>query len=300
MDMMNSKQIKTQHGNMTLLTTYYYYIEDSIIKIYKTTLEYLYPSKKAIEQNYGEFEIVTEDDYTENNGFWTGGKNLLTSIKTSLYVPRINYSSEELENLGYKPLIQNDYFKENVWNCMIYSDNRKYDVLSELIDYWKIKKVNIHIISGPYEHIEYELSTQFTSDLPSDVDVTFHTTYLHEFDKESLLTFIRNNEKEFKFWKRANEEINLTILNQPKFEVDSEVYTEIVGDKKNLIVFESEIERFNRFIDYIIIPSREICRFGHVVRTKYPQINNDDETYAVYSHSDCDALTRQLNYIRLW
>lgn len=300
MDIANSKQTKTHSDGQTILTTYYYYIEDSIIKIYKSTIEYLYPPAKPIrDQEYGEFEIVESTDYEESSSMWFG-RNLMTSIRTSLYVPKIDYTYEELENLGYKPLSENQYFKDSIWNCMIYSDNRKYDVLLELINIWKLDKLNIHIISGPIEHNEYELFTDFSRDLPTDMEVTFHNTYLHSFDKKSLLDFIRNNPKEFKFWKTENDTINITILNCPEFEIDSEIYTEIVGDKKNLIVFDENIDRFNLFTDYISIPSRLISKCAEVTKTKYPMINNDSDMYAVYSHSDCDSLARQLNYLRLW
>jgi hypothetical protein len=300
MDIANSKQIKTQSDGLTILTTYFYYIEDSIIRVYKTTIEYLYPPiKPKYEQSYGEFEIIEPTDYEENNSMWFG-HNLMTSIRNSLYVPTIDYTYEELENLGYKPLSENQYFKDTIWNCMIYSDNRKFEILLELINIWKLNKINIHIISGPYEHNEFELFTQLSNDMPCDTEVTFHNTYLHDFNKESLLNFIRKNPKEFKFWKTDGDRINLTVLNCPQFEVDSEIYTEIVGDKKNLIVFDDNLDRFNIFMDYVAVPSKHITKCAEVTNTKYPMINTDNDMYAVYSHSDCDSLARQLNYLRLW
>jgi hypothetical protein len=298
MDMISSIQTKTEHNGIVSLTTYYYYLENSIIKIYNTTIEYLYPTKLESIQLPGEFEIVNYDDYESENTLWYG-RTLITSIKNSLYIPRIDYSAKELENIGYAPLLYNNYFGQSIWNCLIYSDNRKYDLLLEFINIWKLKKINIHYISGSFENNEYDLFAKFSEDLTINTNVTFHTTYLDKFDKQSFIDFIKNYKTEFKFSKKHSDTINITILNNPEFDVDSEIYTEISGDKKNIIIFDKNISNFNRFIDYVCLPSSMITKFGESINTQYPLINNSEDMYAIYSHSDCDSLARQLNYIRL-
>jgi hypothetical protein len=298
----NIIQHKTFRDGLIVLTTYYYYIEDSIINIYKSTIEYLNSGnqKEIITQKYGEFDIIKKEDYMTNdeNSFWMGSSIMLKSLKDSIYKPRIEYTPELLSELGYKPLTGNQEFKRQPWNCFIYSDNFKYEMLHEMIDIWNLKKINIHIISGPYEHEEYDLFSQFNSSFVSDIDVTFHNTHLHKFDKDSVTEFINKNPKEFKFWKEKKDTTHLVVLNQPDFEIDAELYSTIANDNQRVIIFEKDLERCNKFVEYIAIPSIFINRYNRLFKQNYPTINSDN-MYTIYVQKEYESILADMSYLRL-
>jgi hypothetical protein len=300
----NIIQHKTFRDGLVVLTTYYYYIEDSIINIYKSTIEYLKGGKEhkteIITQRYGDFDIIKKEDYMikDENSFWLGSSIMLKTLKESIYKPRIEYTPELLADLGYKPLSGNEGFKKQPWNCFIYADKSKYEMLHEIIDIWNLKKINIHIISGPYEHDEYDLFSQFNNSFASNVDVTFHNTHLHKFDKNSTIEFINKNPKEFKFWKEKTDIAHLVVLNQPDFEIDAEVYANIANDNQRIIIFEKDLERCNKFVEYVAIPSIFIKRYNDIFKQNYPTINSDN-IYVIYVQKEYETMLVDMNYLRL-
>jgi hypothetical protein len=300
----NKIQRKTFIEGLVILTTYYYYIEDSIINIYKSTIEYLKGDKesdvKCFSQEFGDFDIIKREDYiTENeNSFWLGSSIILKSLKESIYKPRIEYTPELLADFGYKPLSGNEGFKKQPCNCFIYADKSKYEMLNEIINIWNLKKINIHIISGPYQHEEYNLFSHFNSSFTSSIDVTFHNTHLHKFDKESVIEFINKNPKEFKFWKYKTDTAHLVVLNEPDFEIDAEVYATIANDNQRLIIFEKDLEKCNKFVEYVSIPSIFINKYNEIFKQNYPTINSDD-IYVIYVQKEYESMLTDMSYLRL-
>jgi len=297
----NTIQQKTFRDGLTVIITYYYYVEDSIINIYKSTVEYLKGYKNNnIKQESNEFDIIKREDYLteDENSFWLGSSIMFKSLKNSIYRPHIEYTPEQLSKLGYKPLNENQNFKKQPWNCFIHSNNTKYEILSEPINIWNLKKINIHIISGPYEHNEYDLFSQFNNAFASNIDVTFHNTHLHKFDKESVIEFINKNPKEFKFWKEKLDTAHLVVLNEPSFEIDAEVYATIANDNQRIVIFDKDLEKCNKFVEYVCIPSMFIDKYNKLFKQNYPTINSSD-IYTVYIQKEYESLLTELNFIRL-
>lgn len=300
-DSSNIIQRKTVINGYVALINYYYIIEDSIVNIYKTTVDYLYPKPvyKSI-QGFGEFVIINTDDQDDQddnniNNRWFN-RNLMQSIRRSIYFPKYEYSEEELEKIGYKSIVKNIHFKENKWNCYIYSDKHKYNILSEFIDMWKIKKINIHLVSGLYDPDEYELFSDFNIEMSLTPNTTFHNTHLHDFNKESVLDFMQKNESN-KLW-QEKDVINLTIINNPQFEIDSDIYNQLTKNGNMFIVFDINLKHFNKFMDYATIPATHITELCKINGNLYPPIHTSDDLYVVYSNPEYDSLVRQLNYIR--
>lgn len=291
---------KTIRYGYAILINYYYYIEDSIIKIIKTTFEYLHPSTYEYTSNeeFGDYVVVNVDDKLSPPPQQWINNNLLTSIRESIYIPSNEYTSEQLIELGYKPIATNENFKANLWNCYIYSDHRKYEILSEFIDLWDIKKLNIHLISGPYNEDEYQLFKDFNTDMSFTPNVQFHSTHLHDFTKDELIEFIKNNENNEAWKKKDSDRVHITILNEPNFEVDAELFNILTKERRIFIVNDTDYDRFNKFMEYVCVPGKMIKQFCEISRNNYPFLKTNDDIYALYSHPDFDSLAKQMNYIR--
>ena len=300
----NSIQHKIVIDGYVYLINYYYIIEDSITNFYRTTVDYLYPKpvcKK--QQEFGEFVIIDEGDTIEPplDDRWYNPA-FMQSIRRSLYFPKYEYSAEELEKLGYKPITKNSQFKNDKYNCFIYSDKHKYNVLQEFIKIWQLNKININLISGLYDPDEYELFSDFNAEMTLFPGIKFHNTHLHDFNKESILELIQKNETtnttNTTNTLNDTESVNLTIINNPQFEIDINLYSQLTKNKSIFIVFDNKLDNFNKFMDYISIPANQIEELCKLPNNSYPVIHTRDDLYVIYSNPEYDALVKQLNYLR--
>ena len=298
-DSINTIQRKTVINGYVALINYYYIIEDSIVSIYRTTVDYLYPKRTYTSQGVGEFVIIGDDKESDDeivtSGRWFNPM-FMQSIRKSLYKPKYEYSQEELEMLGYKPISKNSQFKEDKWNCYIYSDKHKYDILSEFIDMWQIKQLNIHLISGLYDPDEYELFSDFNAEMSLTPNVTFHNIHLHDFDKGGLMEFLEKIKKEHTWSKQTN----LIIINNPQFAIDNDMYSQLSSNNNMFAVFDTNLKNYNQYMEYITIPANVIEDFNQYQAKddSYPPIHTKDDLYVIYSHPDYNSLMKQLNYIQ--
>lgn len=289
---------KSIHSKYIYLINYYYIIEDSIKGSYQSAVEYWYPPPQIDSNTYQDFELVDIDDCNvDEPDNWFAG-NMLKSIRESVYIPSKEHTMEELENSGYFPLIHNKLFSEQPWNCLITDcDNCKFDILTQIMSHWDIKKVDLHIISGPYEDDSFEQYKKFTTDLDSNSKI--QNTYLRKFDKDDYHSFIDGHESDFKFWKTEHDTIHITILDNPNFEIKSEDINPITGNNKYFIVFQKKLEPVSKYVDYIVTPSNNIKKIQDIFpEHQYPTIN-DTSIYSVIPHPNIHELNSQLNYIRL-
>jgi hypothetical protein len=288
---------KALHKQYTYLLNYYYILEDSIKDTYNSAVNYLYSKPKAITME-GDFEIIDPDEYEfdKDDKYWRG--NLIKSIRDSVYIPYHNNTMEQLEDLGYYPLSNNKYFAEHIWNCLIIENNNKFAILNLLMYHWKLTKLNIHIISGSYDDESFNQYKMFCQNLDDNIEVTFHNTYLHQFDRKDYLDFIQKHEDDFRFWKTDGDNVHLTILDNPNFEIESTDIQEIIGNNKYFIVFQNELKSIINHIDYIVAPSNQISKLSEILDQNYPVLN-DPELHAVICHPYYQDLISQMNYIRL-
>lgn len=289
-------QRKTIINGYVALINYYYIIEDSIVNIYKTTIDYLYPQKLYITQGIGEFVIIGDDDIKEDipTATWLNPM-FMKSIHQSFYKPKYDYSDEKLESLGYKSLEHNSHFNESLWNCYIYSNQYKYDILSKFITSWNQTNLNIHLISGLYDPDEYELFSNFNIDMTLYPDITFHNTHLHEFNKDGLLEFIEKIKSE-RTWKVVT---NMIIINNPQFTIDNDIMTQLTDENNMFIVFDTNLDNFNSNMEYISIPANKIEDFNKNLKDTYPPINSKDNINVLLSNPEFDPLMKHMNYIRI-
>ena len=295
-NILSSHRLRRQY---IYLLNYYYIIEDSVKGTYRSTIEYWFPSEPNIE-THDDFELVDIDDcqYEEPDKWFEN--SVFQSIKDSIYLPQKEHSMEELENYGYYPLSNNKQFSQHFWDCQISEcDKCKYDILAQLMSHWKDSKVNIHIISGPYEEDSFYQYKEFANRL--DHNFNIQNTYLHKFDRDNYLTFIEshNEQSKFKFKKREQDTIYLTILDNPEFELGHDDLSYVSGTNKHFIIFQHELTLPFNDVDYIVTPSSNIKELNTMMTDyQYPPLD-DNSIYIVISHPLTREMKPQLNYIKL-
>lgn len=297
---------------------------------YQTDNVYRDKYKLDLINPLNDFDVLSdfEDDFDEDDSElvqpsrWYNTKMSIIGVGNVFGEKQINYTENDLKELGYQNFIYNPVLSKNIDNIIMYgSMSHRYNILYQLFCEWNFKNIELEIVCPKYCDQKYMILANFLRDLNEELaipKIKTNTIYLRDSDSKRYHQILESK-KNMVVSKHLQEDlIRIVILDCMDFTFTQEEINTIsnkwnqnyfiimkndqqLDNIKDNITKQESIELSKTYMpsycEYSIIPSRKINKFYKMFKQQFPTIK-DDEIYTIVSQSYLKGQNYYLNYIR--